>query len=210
MRPVDESEEQAARLRERKRKIMAAVALGVICVSLYGWWRKTTPPSEVNLVSRKETAEAAQKKSIENIVYVSGCVEHPGVVKVTATARVLDAINAAGGVLPGADVSKVNLAQTVRDGMQIHVPGQALLQNNPGSDRYVSPAGSSAVAEGKININTADAGELDKLPGVGPAMAAKIVDWRKTNGPFHDGNDLKKVKGMSETKYQKLKEKITW
>ena len=62
----------------------------------------------------------------------------------------------------------------------------------------------------KININTADAVLLDQLPGVGPALAARIVEYRLTKGPFHDGSDLKKVAGVSEIKYQKIKDKIVW
>ena len=220
MREIDEKKEEAALLRSRKMKILAAIALGVIFVSFYGWWRKTLPNNNATLIPKNETAEAAQKAEGDIIVYVSGMVEHPGLVKVRAGARALDAVNNAGGVLPGADVSKVNLAESVRDGMQIHVPGQVLMKKDDGAGNYSGQPGTksqsqsstspAAVSEEKININTADAAQLDKLPGVGPAMAAKIVEWRKVNGPFQDGSDLKKVKGIGDSKYQKLKDKISW
>ncbi|HWR29592.1 MAG TPA: ComEA family DNA-binding protein [Negativicutes bacterium] len=215
MREIDEAEEQMTQLRQKKRKILAAVVLGILCVSFYGWWRKTVPPSDAAIVSQTATVEAAHKAQGEVVVYVSGLVEHPGLVKVPAGARALDAVNAAGGLLPGADVSKVNLAQALRDGMQIHVSGQAVMAKES-SGQYSGSTGaqtqsqnSNSAAE-KININTADATQLDKLPGVGPAMAAKIVEWRKANGPFQAGEDLKKVKGLGEAKYQKLKDKISW
>lgn len=220
MRRVDEAEEKSARLQRRKKKLLALAALGVVCVSFHGWWRKTTPPADAVLVTRTEIKDSARKAQGEIVLYVSGMVEHPGVVKVAAGARVIDGINAAGGVLPGADVYRVNLSQAVRDGMQIHVPEKALIQRDSNGNGYpassisrdpsAKPPNPPAVSEEKININTADAAELDKLPGVGPAMAARIVEWRKVKGSFHDGGDLKKVKGIGEAKYEKLKDKISW
>lgn len=219
MRKIDEAEERAVMLK-KKRKILAVAAFVVTSFSMYGWWCKTTPTSNAALIPKGEIVEASRKAPGNVIVYVSGRVEHPGLVQVHVGERTLDAVNAAGGLLAGADVSKVNLAQAVRDGMQIHVPGQVLMQIDSNTGKYpVSPSPqiiakvatcTAVLAEGKININTADAAELDKLPGVGPAMAAKIVEWRNTNGPFKAGEDLKKVKGIGEAKYQKLKDKISW
>ena len=132
---------------------------------------------------------------------------------------VLDAVNAAGGLLPGAEVSGLNLAQRLRDGMQIHVPGRPVIKDEGSSPQYQpvagaarnsSPPAGAPVPAAKVNINTATAAELDQLPGIGPAMAARIVEWRQANGPFQSGEDLKKVQGIGEAKYRKLKDKITW
>ena len=219
LKKVDEAEEKTVILQQKKRKLLAVAAMGVICVSFYGWWRKTEPPSPTVLISKPEVVEASRKTQGEVVVYVSGMVEHPGVVRINGGARAIDAVNAAGGLVPGAEVSKINLAQAVRDGMQIHVPGGPQLRQDSSDGQYQAARGatgpskaaaSSPVAEGKININTADVAELDKLPGVGPSMAAKIVEWRKVNGPFHAGTDLKKVKGIGEAKYQRLKDRISW
>ena len=220
VREINEAEEEADMQRKGKRKIMAAVAVGVISVSFYGWWSKTQKPEPEAVVSRATVVEAARKEQGEVVVYVSGRVEHPGVIRVSAGARAIDVVNAAGGLLSGADVSKVNLAQSVKDGMQINVPGQPIMAGEASAGKYPGPGnvpgrtGSSSSGnkstEEKININIADASELDKLPGVGPAMAEKIVEWRKTNGPFQDGEELKKVKGIGEEKYRKLKDKISW
>ena len=207
VKKVDEAEGQAM-LRRRKKILMTATALGVIGVSTYGWWQKTIPPDVSAVSPRGEIVEAARRTPAEVVVYVSGQVKHPGLLKVAAGARVLDAVNAAGGLLQGADVSKVNLAQAVRDGMQIHVVGQPSLPSDSGAVRTTTSQ--SSTPEGKININTADAAELDRLPGVGPSLAARIVEYRKTNGFFHDGPDLKKVTGIGEVKYQQLKDKISW
>lgn len=213
MRKVDESAEQAANLR-RRRKILGLAAAGLILVCGVGWWQKTSPPADAILVSRSGNAEAARRTPQEIVVYVSGMVGHPGVLKVNAGARAIDVVNAAGGLLQGADVTKINLAQTVKDGMQIHIPGRphessALTTRYP-SDPSAQAAAKSSPKQEKININTAGAAELDKLPGVGPALAGRIIEYRNANGLFKDGEELKKVKGLGESKYEKLKDKIVW
>ena len=213
MRKVDESVEQAANLR-RRRIILGLAAAGLILVCGVGWWHKTSPPADATLVSRSGNAEAARRTPQEIVVYVSGMVGHPGVLKVNAGARAIDVVNAAGGLLQGADVTKINLAQTVKDGMQIHIPGRpqessALTTRYP-SDPSAQAAAKSSPQQEKININTAGAAELDKLPGVGPALAGRIIEYRNANGLFKDGEELKKVKGLGESKYEKLKDKIVW
>ena len=213
MRKVDESAEQAANLR-RRRIILGLAAAGLILVCGVGWWQKTSPPADATLVSRSGNAEAARRTPQEIVVYVSGMVGHPGVLKVNAGARAIDVVNAAGGLLQGADVTKINLAQTVKDGMQIHIPGRpqessALTTRYP-SDPSAQVAAKSSPQQEKININTAGAAELDKLPGVGPALAGRIIEYRNANGLFKDGEELKKVKGLGESKYEKLKDKIVW
>lgn len=213
MRKVDESAEQAANLR-RRRIILGLAAAGLILVCGVGWWQKTSPPADATLVSRSGNAEAARRTPQEIVVYVSGMVGHPGVLKVNAGARAIDVVNAAGGLLQGADVTKINLAQTVKDGMQIHIPGRpqessALTTRYP-SDPSAQAAAKSSPQQEKININTAGAAELDKLPGVGPALAGRIIEYRNANGLFKDGEELKKVKGLGESKYEKLKDKIVW
>ena len=214
MKKVDEVKEQA-RFLERKRILVSLIAAVLISASFYGWWRKTSPPETGYLVAKTEVAEAAAKKPAEVVVYVSGMVGHPGLIKVQAGGRVLDAVNAAGGLVQGAELSKINLAQPVRDGMQVHVPGRPLeppAGNSPGYPVLPREKSSSNAtnSEGKINVNTAEAEELDKLPGVGPALAARIIEYRKANGPFKDGTELKKVKGLAASKYEKIKDKIAW
>ena len=220
LKKIDEAEERRLLLQEKKRKILAVLAMGVVCFSFYGWWRKTEPISPAVLSPVPAATDTSRKPQGDAVVYVSGMVEHPGVVKIRAGARVIDAVNAAGGLLSGAELHQINLAQAVRDGMQIHVPGspKVLANSNagqyreelPADNRSKSVAASVSQKTGKININTADAATLDGLPGVGPSMAAKIVEWRKANGPFLTGTDLKKVKGIGEAKYQKLKDRISW
>lgn len=213
MKKVDESAEQAANLR-RRRKLFGLAAASMVLVCGVGWWQKTAPPEDTTLVARTGSAEAAKQMSQEVVVYVSGMVGHPGVLKVPCGARAIDVVNAAGGLLQGAEVTKINLAQAVKDGMQIHIPGRPH-DNNAAATVYPVTPGTQAAAKAtpqaeKININTAGAAELDKLPGVGPALAGRIIEYRNANGLFKDGEELKKVKGFGASKYEKLKDKIVW
>ena len=218
MRKVDELEEEATRLRLKKKQIMTVTVLLIIGACVFGWADRMLAPPPLP-EQNAAVAGLARKPPADIVVYVSGMVEHPGVVKVTGDSRVLDAVNAAGGLLPGAELSGLNLAQRLRDGMQIHVPGRPVIKSEGSSPQYQpiegavknsSPPAGTPVPATKVNINTAAAAELDQLPGVGPAMAARIVEWRQANGPFQSGEELKKVPGIGEAKYRKIKDKITW
>lgn len=185
---------------KRRLWLFAALAILIVAVSSYSYWQKTaageSPPASGEAV--------LSEKGPELIVYISGAVNHPGVIRISADARVLGAIEGAGGLLPVADIAKINMAQPLRDGMQIHVPARE--QDKNGAAAEQSPQ-TGPVTE-KININTASAGELDKLPGVGPAIAEKIVQYRQTHGSFDKAEDLKKVPGIGESKYNKMKDQI--
>lgn len=139
-------------------------------------------------------------------VYVTGAVNRPGVVTLAEGKRVLDAVNACGGMLPTADASRVNMAQVLKDGQRIQVPEkEQISQDSAGKGGN----GGNSVKDNKlVNINTADVQALDSLPGVGPATAQKIIDYRTTEGEFQSIEDLKKVKGIGEAKFSKLKDKI--
>ena len=152
--------------------------------------------------------EALVKES-EIVVYVAGAVNRPGVVQLAEGARAKDAVDACGGFLPTADTNGVNLAQKLKDGMQVTVP-----EKSPqGTAVQGAAAGAQAgtakpLPEGMVNINTADEKELDKLPGVGPAMAKRIVEYRTENGAFQAPEEIKRVKGIGDAKYAKMKDKI--
>ena len=152
--------------------------------------------------------EAPVKES-EIVVYVAGAVNHPGVVQLAEGARAKDAVDACGGFLPTADTNGVNLAQKLKDGMQITVP-----EKSPQGTAVQGAAGGAQAGaakplpEGMVNINTADEKELDKLPGIGPAMAKRIVEYRMENGAFQAPEEIKRGKGIGDAKYEKMKDKI--
>jgi competence protein ComEA len=126
------------------------------------------------------------------IVSVVGLVARPGLVTLPSGARVADAVQAAGGLLPGADPGSINLAAVVSDGAQIAVgvPGVATSVGQPGSGP--GPAASG----GRVDLNTATAAELDALPGIGPVLAQRIVDHRGRHGPFRSVDQLDDVAGI--------------
>ena len=139
-------------------------------------------------------------------VHVAGAVIQPGVYKLPPGSRVEGAILAAGGAIPEADLSLINLAMVVEDGMQIWVP--ALIEEEPRveeqerSPTYEAP-------EVLININTASQNELESLPRIGPVIAAEIIRYRQANGPFHRKEDIQEVKGIGPVTFEKISELIT-
>lgn len=137
-------------------------------------------------------------------VHVVGEVRHPGVYELPGGARARDAVEAAGGLLGDAEEAAINLARVVTDGEQIAVPRQG----------EASPAGaaqsgaSAGGAPAKVDLNTATAEQLDALPGVGPATAAKIIADRAANGPFRSVDDLMRVSGIGPAKFESLKDLV--
>ena len=120
-----------------------------------------------------------------------------------------DAVNAAGGFLSDASPDAINLARVLQDGEQVIIP--TLEQVESGTAASASVTGSTAAAAGAqvvVNINTAGVEELDTLPGVGPATAQAIVDERESNGPFASIEDIQRVSGIGEKKFEKLKDSI--
>jgi competence protein ComEA len=144
------------------------------------------------------------------VVHVVGEVASPGVVELAAGSRVDDAISAAGGATARADLAALNLARVVIDGEQVVVPA-------PGDDRAPQAAaqlggrtaadavGSGGSASGTVDLNGADAAALDALPGIGPVLAGRIVDWRQANRRFTSIDQLGEVDGIGPTLLAKLR-----
>jgi competence protein ComEA len=167
-------------------------------------------------------AAAAPMATIQ--VHVAGAVARPGVYELPAGARVNEAVSLA-GLLPEADANALNLAAPLSDGQQVIVPrqGEAAgpaggggLQVVPGTTGGIG-AGSAAAgaaaagapAGGKVNINTAPLAELDTLPGIGPTLAQRIIDYRQEKGPFRSIEDLQNVSGIGTKKFADLKDLVT-
>lgn len=150
----------------------------------------------------------------ELVVHVSGAVAAPGVVQLPAGARVDDALQAAGGPTHDADLSAVNLARPVGDGEQIHlpVPGEEPRAADPAAaGPGASEAGDAPAAgsTGVIDLNTASAAELEELPGVGPAIAQRIVEHREKNGPFTSVDGLLEVSGIGPSTLEEIRDRAT-
>lgn len=141
----------------------------------------------------------------EITIYVTGAVNKPGLVKVPEGARAAEAVNACGGLLPIADSEKINMAQSLKDGQQLRVP-ERTAAGKPDSAKAEKSKGADSGE--KVNINTADEKTLDTLPGIGPAMAKRIIEYRETEGAFQSIEDIKKIRGIGEAKFAKMKDKI--
>ena len=166
----------------------------------------------------KEDAQPSQEDTSQRIViYIDGCVAHPDVYELPTSARVKDSIDRAGGLTSDADVAALNLASELHDGEKVHIPrvgeDATLTQDSTGAasgDSYRHDRGASTTRKGHaptrpISLNKASKNELLELPGVGPAMADRIIADRREHGPFKHVEDLKRVKGIGSKKFEKLR-----
>ncbi len=141
------------------------------------------------------------------VVHVAGAVNKAGIVDLAPGARAADAIAAAGGPRPDADVDRLNLAAKVLDGQRIFVPRVGEAITPAVGDMTTAPGGTTA--SGPVNLNTATQTELETLPGVGPAIATSILDLRKRKGGFKTVNELRDVKGIGESRFADLRDRVT-
>lgn len=170
------------------------------------------PASSGGATSGGDTAGSGQI-----VVDVDGAVAHPGLYKLPPDSRVQAALAAAGGLSPQADVHRINRAAKLHDGQKLYVlsqgestPPQAASSGQGCEGQACTSAeggvaGSDAEGQGLVNINTANAVQLTQLPGVGPAIAQKIIDYRTANGPFTSVDDLTKVPGIGAAKLAQIK-----
>ena len=146
------------------------------------------------------------------VVDISGAVASPAVVELPAGSRVQDAIEAAGGLTDDADITDLNRAAELTDGEKIYVPheGEEVETTTSTGTTSSSSSSSSSSDDGTdlVNINTADADELDTLPGVGPATAEAIIEDREANGPFTSIEDIMRVSGIGEAKFADMQDYI--
>lgn len=226
------------RVRTTPRAAVALCAVGVIAaivaaVAIFGSSGSGDAGQYpvVNFAGTSSTASASTSAAAvssspavprELVVAVVGLVRAPGLHRLAPGSRVADALTAARGTLGGADTAGLNLAQPLRDGDQVVVgvaEGKSAVKlrssvvsagAGPGAAGASGAAGgSSAVPGAQVNINTAGASELDRLPGVGAATAAAIISYREQNGPFKTVEDLGKVAGIGDAKLAKIKPMAT-
>ena len=163
--------------------------------------------SETN---ENNTQEETKK---EIVVHITGEVKKEGVVYLEEGSRVVDAIKKAGGEPKEADLSQVNLAYVLQDGQKIYIPNKnekisAYTSENMGEN--IEQNNTTTKKEGaKVNINTAGVEELDQLPGIGPAIAQRIIDYRNEHGEFKKLEYVQELKGIGDAKYSEIKDSIT-
>lgn len=159
-----------------------------------------------------------QEEKIEDVeiilVHITGQVKNAGVVELQKGARVIDAVNKAGGFTEQADTEEVNLAYEVSDGIQIYIPEKSKVSDDNEREYITTSSGNNVFMEGKImkesnntliNINEATQTELETLPGIGPSIALKIISYREQEGKFLTIEDIKKVSGIGDNKFENIK-----
>jgi competence protein ComEA len=185
-----------------------AVVAAVVVLGAALWAYRSRPQVEaVTPVTSSSAvalpAPAPSSETAEVVVAVSGKVRRPGLVRLPAGARVADAVEAAGGAQPGADLTSLNLARRVVDGELIPVG----VTPPPGVGG--TPGGGPGALPGKVNLNTATLQELDSLPGVGPVLAQRILDHRESSGGFRSVGELRNVDGIGASRFEDLKDLVT-
>jgi competence protein ComEA len=139
-------------------------------------------------------------------VHVAGAVEAPGVYELPRGSRVIDAIEAAGGLLSDSAPAAINLAEVLEDGVRIDVNEAPA----PGLETSEQTGADPSVAlNARIDINTANRAQLESLPGIGPTIAGRIIDYRETNGPFEKTADIVRVSGIGPETFDTIKDLIT-
>ena len=164
------------------------------------------PTSTVAVVGAEAAAHGGPTAATELVVHVVGQVRRPGLVRLRPGARVADAITAAGGARTGADLTALNLARPVVDGEQVHVPKPGEVLSSP-LGPPTTPSASAGTAS-VVDLNTADAAALDTLPGVGPVLAQRIIDWRSEHGRFSSVDELGEVSGIGDKLMSQLRPRV--
>lgn len=186
--------------------IKIALIITILVIIVYNFFISKNNSNEINSTEsiveslEENTVEFEEVKKIK--VYITGEVNKPGVFELDKDSRVEDAINSAGGLTNLANIKNINLALIIEDGQKIYIPN---INDNDIIDYYSVEETSK---NSKININKATISQLQNIPGVGPSLAEKIFNYRKENGEFKNIEDLKKVNGIGEKKFESLKEFI--
>lgn len=178
---------------------------GVLIRTYMGSWQEEPPTTVAGpalTFQQTQSGHDDDGASPAEYAYITGAVKRPGVYPISGDARVFNLVESAGGLRYDADESQVNLAAPVRDGAHIHVKSVALNagEKTRRSSGLPSQSGKSSKAAQFVYVNTAGETELCALPGIGPALAKKIIEYRQTHGPFQNAEDLLEVPGIGRAK----------
>ena len=209
----------------KKNKILLIVIVAIVAIISYyfifdkreEWSSNQEQNLEINDQIENNSNEQQIEKNENIIVHVSGAVNKEGIVELKNNSRIIDAIDKAGGLKDEADITNINLAYIIEDGMKIHIPSKEekestiIVESNidSGTVGQSNEIKSNNNKKLKININTATKTDLETLPGIGESTALKIIEYRKEKGKFKLIEDIKQVNGIGENKFNKIKELIT-
>ena len=190
-----------------RRELAVLAMVGILVAGGAVLWYVRSLPSPVTVQAlRPDPSPSVSPSPVVLVVHVAGWVRRPGVYELEQGDRVIDAIEAAGGARRGAQLDALNLAALVADAQQVLVPRKA-----PAADgAAVDPGGgSTSGSSALLNLNSATPEELETLPGIGPVLAASIVDFREQNGPFTSVDQLLDVSGIGESRLADIRDLVT-
>ena len=190
----------------KEQKIIIGL-IGIIIISIIIYYMTQKIGNDEIVIDNTESIE--EEEIEEKIaIHMTGCVKNPGIIELEEGARIDDAIQLAGGLTEEADLTNVNLAYKVEDGQKIYIPNihdveekEIIQENQEGIFNEESETGI-------VNINTAKQTELETLPGIGPTIALRIIEYREENGKFTNIEELKEVEGIGEAKWEQIKDFI--
>lgn len=181
--------------------LAAALAVLTFCAGVNWQMAHSRAPLQP-LLQEASAAQVVQWNSPRTIVvHVAGAVRHPGIVHLPRGSRVQDAVHQVGGILPDAKNIEINLAALLRDGQKLTLSSVAARQNSVNRTKSTFSASKSGRL---LNINNANAAQLQALPAIGPVLAGRILEYRKNHGAFRNLNDLGAVKGIGQKTLEKL------
>lgn len=207
---------------DKKQKIILGIVIGIVAIFIYYYVYAKENNNEVlfeNNAQIEENINEIDKEEFSDttlFVHVSGAVQNEGIYELKTKTRIADAIDKAGGLKENADISNINLAYLLEDGMKIYIPSQG---ENKIQENIMTSSGleenntenkiqTNNTKQTKININTATQTELESLPGIGPSTAMKIIAYRQEKGKFKSIEEIKDVSGIGDSKYNNIKDLI--
>lgn len=212
----------------KQKKILVIIGIIVNIGILYFIYNKSYKSEKIDLdenilvsnnVSNVDNSEIKNSQDDKDIivVHITGAVKNPGIVKLEEGSRIEAAIEASGGLTDDADISKVNLAYILEDGIKIRIPS-SFDENIIDSDILIQDSGEDIIIQEtnnsnsnsnvNININKATETELETLPGIGASLASRIIEYREQNGKFSNIEEIKNVSGIGDSKYNNIKDYI--
>ena len=201
-----------------KKVIIVIIIVTIIIILFYEKSIKNKDFIEINtdlniMQTEENIIEDESKRKI--IIYITGEIQKEGVYELKENSRISDAIEMAGGLKEDADIEDINLAQVLEDENKIYIPNKNIKKdnkNNMSKNTTETTKKENTMTQNiqntKININTATQTELETLPGIGPSIALKIVNYRKEKGKFKNIQDIKNVNGIGDSKFNKIKDLI--
>lgn len=210
-------------LNKKQKMIILIIAIIVAIGMIYFIYNKNQIKSDIDLESEiliSNTSENKTNVEIQEdlvIIHITGSVKNPGIVKLKYGSRIEDAIEAAGGLTENADITNVNLAYVLDDGVKIRIPSitdekngdKQILEEGSGENIIEETNMTLGASTKEVNINKATETELQSLPGIGASLASRIIEYRNQNGKFSKIEDIKNVNGIGDSKYDNIKDFIT-